>query len=145
MQLKHLKASAFKRKCGVQRETFEQMVEVLRSHLDRRGKRGGQCKLSVENQLLLVLEYWREYRTQFHIATSWGLSESAVCRLIQKVETLLMHSGQFRLPGKKQLYQNVYNWKVVVVDVTESPIERPKKNNELTTVVRKSDTLSKHK
>jgi hypothetical protein len=145
VQLKHLKASAFKRKCGVQRETFEQMVEVLRSHLDRRGKRGGQCKLSVENQLLLVLEYWREYRTQFHIATSWGLSESAVCRLIQKVETLLMHSGQFRLPGKKQLYQNVYNWKVVVVDVTESPIERPKKNNELTTVVRKSDTLSKHK
>jgi hypothetical protein len=140
-QLKHLKASAFKRKCGVQRETFEQMVEVLRSHLDRRGKRGGQCKLSVENQLLLVLEYWREYRTQFHIATSWGLSESAVCRLIQKVETLLMHSGKFRLPGKKQLYQNLYNWKVVVVDVTESPIERPKKNNEVTTVVRKSDTL----
>lgn len=39
------------------------------------------------DQLLLVLEYWREYRTQFHIATSWGLSESAVCRLIQKVET----------------------------------------------------------
>lgn len=139
-QLKHLKASAFKRKCGVQRETFEQMVEVLRSHLDRRGKRGGQCKLSVEDQLLLVLEYWREYRTQFHIATSWGMSESAVCRLIQKVETLLMHSGQFRLPGKKQLYQNAYTWKVVVVDVTESPIERPKKNSELTTVVRKSDT-----
>lgn len=59
------------------------MVEVLRSDLDRRGKCGGQCKLSVEDQLLLVLEYWREeYRTQFHIATSWGLSESAVCRLI---------------------------------------------------------------
>ena len=66
------------------------MVEVLKEHLDRRGKRGGQCKLSVEDQLLVVLEYWREYRTQFHIATSWGLSESAVCRLIQKVEKLLV-------------------------------------------------------
>ena len=75
----------------------------------------------------MVLEYWREYRTQFHIATSWGLSESAVCRLIQRVERLLMDSGKFRLPGKKQLYQNAYNWDVVVVDVTESPIERPKK------------------
>ena len=139
-QLKHLKASAFKRKCGCQRETFEQMVEILRSHLDRRGKRGGQCKLSVEDQLLLVLEYWREYRTQFHIATSWGLSESAVCRLIQKVETLLMDSKQFRLPGKKQLYQNAYTWNVVVVDVTESPIERPKKNSAPSTVGRKSDT-----
>lgn len=79
-QIKGLKPSSFKRKCGVHRQTFEQMVEVLYPKLDRTGKRGGQCKLSVEDQILLVLEYWREYRTQFHIATSWGLSESAVCR-----------------------------------------------------------------
>jgi Helix-turn-helix of DDE superfamily endonuclease len=139
-QLKHLKPTAFKRRCGVQPQTFEQMAELLRPELDRRGKRGGQCKLSVEDQLLVVLEYWREYRTQFHIATSWGLSESAVCRLISKVETLLMNSGQFRLPGKKQLYQNANIWEVLAVDVTESPIERPKKNSELTTVARKSST-----
>lgn len=130
-QLKLLKPSAFKRRCGVQVETFEQMVEVLCPHLDRTGKRGGQAKLSVEDQLLLVLEYWREYRTQFHIATSWGISESAVCRLIAKVEKLLMQSGKFRLPGKKQLYQNADTWSVVVVDVTESPIERPKKTTSL--------------
>ena len=139
-QFKVLKPSAFKRRCGIQLETFEQMVELLRPYLDRRGRRGGQAKLTVEDQLLLVLEYWREYRTQFHIATSWGLSESAVCRLIQRVERLLMDSGKFRLPGKKQLYQNAYNWDVVVVDVTESPIERPKKNSALTTVGRKSGT-----
>lgn len=121
------------------------MVEMLRPNLDRRGQRGGQCKLSVEDQLLLVVEYWREDRTQFQIATSWGLSESAVCRLIQKVETLLMKSGKFRVPGKKQLYQNAYQWDVVVVDVTESPIERPKKNSAATTVLRKSNIPSKHK
>lgn len=144
-QLKHLKESAFKRRCGIHQETFEQMVAVLRPHLDRQGKRGGQCKLSVEDQLLLVLEYWREYRTQFHIATSWGLSESAVCRLIHKVEKLLMSSGKFRLPGKKQLYQNVYTWSVLVVDVTESPIERPKKNSTVTTAARKSAIPSKRK
>ena len=95
-QFKHLKPSAFKRRCGIQPETFEQRVSLLRPDLDRRGKRGGQCKLRVEDPLLLVLEYWREYRTQFHIATTWGLSESAVCRLIQKVETLLINSDQFR-------------------------------------------------
>ena len=38
--------------------------------------------------------------------TRWGLSESAVCRLIQKVESLLIKSGEFCLPGKKQLDQN---------------------------------------
>lgn len=130
-QLKHLKPSAFKRKCGVHRNTYEQIVELLRPHLERRGKRGGQNKLSVEDQILLVLEYWREYRTQFHIATSWGVSESAVCRLIQKVESLLMESGQFETPGKKQLYQNAYSGSVLVVDVTESSIERPKKTASL--------------
>ena len=137
-QLSQLKPEAFKRRCGVHHETFEQMVALLRPALDRRGKRGGQCKLSVEDQLLVVLEYWREYRTQFHIATTWGLSESAVCRLIQKVEGLLINSGKFRLPGKKQLYQNASTWSVVAVDVTESPIERPKKNSEATIAVRKS-------
>jgi hypothetical protein len=126
-QLKHLKPSTFKRRCGVHLETFNQMVEVLRPHLDRRGKRGGQTKLSVADQLLVVLEYWREYRTYFHIGSSWGLSESAVCRLVHKVEHLLMDSGQFRLPGKKQLYQNGGSWQVGAVDVTQRPIERPKK------------------
>jgi hypothetical protein len=62
-QLKQLKRSAFKRRCGVHPETFDQMVAVLRPDLDRRGKRGGQAKLSVEDPLLVVLEYWREYRT----------------------------------------------------------------------------------
>lgn len=32
------------------------MTQVLRPNLNRKGKRGGQCKLSVEDQLLLVLE-----------------------------------------------------------------------------------------
>lgn len=126
-QLSQLKPEAFKRRCGVHPTTFEAMVGILRPALDRTGKRGGQCKLCVEDQLLIVLEYWREYRTQFHIATTWGLSESAVCRLIQKVEGLLLTSGKFRLPGKKQLYQNANTWRVLAVDVTESPIERPKK------------------
>ena len=116
------------------------MVEILTPHLDRRGKRGGQCKLSVEDQLLIVLEYWREYRTLFHIGTSWNMSESAVCRLIRKVERLLMDSGQFRLPGKKYLYQQADADQVMVIDVTETPIERPKKSSDHTTVARKSTT-----
>lgn len=104
------------------------MVEVLRPNLNRQGKRGGQCKLSVEDQLLIGLEYWREYRTQFHIGQSWGVSESTVCRILRKVETLLIRYGEFRLPGKKQIHQNAYEWNVLVVDVTETATPpRPKK------------------
>ena len=51
-RLKELTPEAFKRRCGLQIETFNQMVEILNPHLNSRGKRGGQCKLSVEDQLL---------------------------------------------------------------------------------------------
>jgi hypothetical protein len=44
------------------------------------------------------------------------------------VEDTLIKSGKFRLPGKKALLDD-NEIEIVLVDVTESPIERPKKNN----------------
>jgi hypothetical protein len=76
-QLKHFKPSDFKRRCGVHLDTFAQMMSLLRPHLNRGCTRGGQAKLSVEDQLLVVLEYWHECRAYFHIGNSRGLSESA--------------------------------------------------------------------
>ncbi len=140
-QLKNLKTEEFKRFCGVHIETFTRMVKELEPDLERTGKRGGQPKLSVEDQLLITLEYWREYRTYFHIGKSWGVHESTVCRIVKKVEQVLIRSRAFRLPGKKQLHQSAYEWKILVVDVTETPIERPKKNNAATIVGRKSVIL----
>lgn len=116
------------------RNTFNEMVEVVRPHLERQGRRGGQNKLSVEDQLLVTLEYWREYRSQFHIAISWGLHETTVGRTIKKVEDLLVKCGKFRLPSKRQMYQPGWEWKVMVVDVGEMEIERPKKNKNNITV-----------
>ncbi|NEO51432.1 MAG: transposase family protein, partial [Moorea sp. SIO4A3] len=40
-------------------------------------------KLSLENQVLMTLEYLREYRTYFHIGQHWGLNESTVYRIIR--------------------------------------------------------------
>ena len=71
--------------------------------------------------------YWREYRTEFHIAQSDGISESTVCRTIQKVENALVRSDKFRWPGKKALQPSDTIFEVVLVDVSEQPIERPKK------------------
>ena len=117
----------FKQLCGVSRETFAAMVEELRSPLERQGKRGGQNKLSVEDPLLAALEYWREYRSQFHIATNWGLHETTVGRIVRKVEDILVKCGKFRLPSQRQLYQPGWEWKVLLVDVGEVEIERQKK------------------
>jgi hypothetical protein len=139
-EIQHLSATEFKRLCGVRGGTFNEMVEVLRPQLERQGRRGGQNKLSVEDQLLVTLEYWREYRTQFHIATSWGLHETTVGRIIRKVEDLLIKCGKFRLPSQRALYQPGWESKVMVVDVGEIEIERPKKNKNTTTLASKSAT-----
>jgi Helix-turn-helix of DDE superfamily endonuclease len=138
-ELNNLSASEFKRLCGVSRTTFSEMVEVLRPQLERQGRRGGQNKLSVEDQLLIALEYWREYRSQFHIGTSWGLHETTVGRIVRKVEDWLIKCGKFRLPSKRALYQPGWEWKVMVVDVGEMEIERPKKTK---TVLQWQTTLS---
>lgn len=82
-QLEHLSNAEFKRLCGVSRETFAQMVEVLHPHLERRGQRGGQAGLSVEDQLLVALEYWREKSSQFHIGVSWGIHGTTVGRIVR--------------------------------------------------------------
>jgi hypothetical protein len=137
--IKDLKPSEFKRLCGVRPETFQAMVEVLQPILHRTGKRGGQTKLSTEDQLLLALQYWREYRTYFHIAQSWGVHESTACRIVHKIERHLVQSQRFRLPTRQALMSNV-QMEVVVVDVTEVPIERPKKSKEATTVGNKNVT-----
>ncbi len=96
--IKQLKETDFKRLTGVQRGTFDLMLKVVEKGLRDFGR---PPKLSRADQLLMTLMYWREYRTEFHIAQSYGISESAVCRTIQKVEDVLVRSGKFRLPGKK--------------------------------------------
>ncbi len=88
--------------------------------------------------------YWREYRTEFDIGLTYGLSESAVCRTIQKVEAVLIQSAQFHMPGKKQLKSSETVIAVVLVDATEQPIERPQKNNAGTIAVNRSDPHRKH-
>jgi hypothetical protein len=140
--IQHLKPAEFKRLTGVQPDTFTQMVSVLRAASNTFGR---PAKLSVEDQLLLTLMDWREYRTQFHIAQTYAVSEATVCRTIIKVENALVQSGQFRLPGKKALTASDTLIEVVLLDATESPIERPQKNSDTPTVARKSAIPTKHK
>jgi hypothetical protein len=77
--------------------------------------------------MLLALEYWREYRTFFHTAQSYGVSEATAWRTCQWVENTLIKSGKFSLPGKKELLKSDMQYEVVFVDASETPIERPKK------------------
>ena len=138
--IKRLKDTDFKRLTGVQRETFEMMREVVESGLRDFGR---PPKLSRADQLLMTLMYWREYRTEFHIAQTYGVSEATVCRTLRKVEGALVSSGKFRLPGKKALQPSDTVFEVMLVDVSEQPIECPKKAKNSTIVAKSSDILKK--
>ena len=118
----------FRRITGVKRATFEKMVEILRKgYAEKHRRRGRTPKLSIEDLLLATLEYLREYRTYAHIAASYGIAESNIYRGIKWVEDTLIRDGTFSLPGRKAALKSDVEYEVILVDATESPIERPKK------------------
>jgi hypothetical protein len=78
------------------------MCEIVhRKSAVQRFVTGRSPKLEVEDQVLLTLEYWRECRTMFHLATSWDIPESAVSRIIARLEDILSGAAEFKLPGKR--------------------------------------------
>jgi Helix-turn-helix of DDE superfamily endonuclease len=138
--IEDLKDTDFKRLTGVQRETFEEMLKVVEKGLRDYGR---PPKLSRADQLLLTLMYWREYRTEFHIAQSYGVSEATVCRTIRKVEDVLVNSKKFRLPGKKALQPSDTVFEVILVDASEQPVERPKKAKKSIIAAKRGDIPKK--
>ncbi len=133
---KKLKDGEFKRLCGVKKKTFVEMCEIVQS-AGKFERRGRKSKLSVENQVLLTLTFWREYRTMFHLGQDWGSSESNVSRLVRRIEDILIKSKKFSLPGKKRLLEE-NSLTYTIVDVTEMAIERPKKNKSGVTAEKRS-------
>jgi hypothetical protein len=121
----NLSTTEFKRLFGVKRETFAQMTDLMQQAAQSKGKGGVKAKLSLEDQILVTLQYWREYRTYFHIANDWEASESTICRIVKKVENVLIKSEKFRLAGKKSLWQKQPP-ALIAIDVTETKVERPK-------------------
>jgi hypothetical protein len=75
-EVKNLKPTEFKRFCGVHQETFEQMVKVVAAEKLMQTKPGRPSKLRIEEQVLMTLVYWREYRTYFHLSKTGKIAES---------------------------------------------------------------------
>jgi len=123
----------FKRLFGVKKETFYRMLEILHLAFEELHQRGGKplTKLPIEDKLLLTLQYWREYRTMEHLAYEYGVVKSAVHSSMTWVDNALIRDGTFRLPGKNALIAGENRPQTIVIDVTESPIERPPKTEKI--------------
>lgn len=123
-----LSSSEFRRLTGVRKDTFEMMISIVKEAENKKpSRRGKPSHLGVEDRLLMTLEYLREYRTYFHLGQSYGLSESACYRNCKRVENILIKSKELSLPGRKKLLESITEFEVILIDATESPIERPKK------------------
>jgi hypothetical protein len=141
-QVCSLRPEEFRRLTGIKRTTFDVMIAVLRTAEEEKRKFGGRPhKLDLEDRLLMTLEYLREYRPYFHIATSYGISESNCFQAIRWIENTLIACGKFSLPGRKALTKSDMKYEIILIDATETPIERPKKSKENSTQVRRKSTL----
>ena len=130
----------FLRQTGVKRVTFDTMLTILqKAHTQKKLNGGRPNGVEVVDMLLMTLEYLREYRTYFHIGNSYGMCESSAYRTIKWVEDILIKDGTFSLPGKKALLKHDTAIDVILMDATESPIQRPKKNRKDTIQARKKD------
>jgi hypothetical protein len=141
---RNMKPGDFRRHYGVHIHIFNQMIASYANAQNTKKKLGRPAALSLEEQVLFTLEFWREYPTLFHHGFEWGIHETTALRTIQRVEDALIKSGSFALPSKRALRENV-EYQVVIVDVTETPVERPKKSSDDSTAAKRSVTPSKAK
>jgi len=147
-RLNDLKIEKYKGIFGVEKETFEKMLEALEEgyaeeHKENVRGSGRKGKLSLLDKLVIMLGYYREYRTMEHIAFDYGVAKSVICEAITWAESVLVKNKNFRLPPKRTLQEDESEILIALVDVTEQEIERPKKGAKNGIRARKKGTHSK--
>ena len=144
-RIKNTPIGKYKEIFGVEKFIFDRMLKILTTtyafeKADIKPEKGGRKpKLTVLDCLIITLMYWREYRTYRHIAYDYDVGKSSVDRAVIWVEDTLVASGVFNLKSKRELRANLSKIKIIVIDVTEQEIERPKRGRKTGIQERKSD------
>ena len=85
---------SFKRLLGVKRSTYKEMVNQYKKAEEERKKGhkigGRKPKLCEEDRVLFMLEYYREYRTLYHMGLEYGISEGQASKVVRDVESVLI-------------------------------------------------------
>jgi len=119
---------------GVTKDVFNLMLNVLTCEYNKihQGIGGNPNGTPVGLKLVIALEYWREYRTMRHMAFDYNMPVSTLCDCITWVEDVLSKAEEFKIPELKEKFKQREESgnpiRVVIIDVEEQPIERPKDN-----------------
>jgi hypothetical protein len=121
-----------KRLFGIEIELLETILVKVQNHNEKylqenpTSNRGIDGEFNISNQLLLTLEYLRQYPTFLSLGFSYGISESYANKIFHKIRPILAEIVGLKNPTKLK-YKDV---KTVIIDVTVQPIERPKIHQE---------------
>jgi hypothetical protein len=131
-KIEKLNEKDFKLITGITKEVFTKALEVLKQKYTEEHEQGGRPGLPVALRLTLALEYWREYRTFRHMANDHQIGKSKINKAVLWVENALSESDTFKLKDLKERFKqgegNETEIKIVLLDVEEQPVERPKYN-----------------
>lgn len=124
----HKKPIIFLRLFGVSVAQFTEILTKVNpewyKHIISRYKRPGRpSDLDLADMILMLLLYYRSYITQEFVGYLFNLDKSQVCRIIQKLEPIL--AKVMAISKTKKLSQEEVEH--LLIDATEQPIERPKK------------------
>lgn len=137
---KDIKGDEFYCLTGVEHEIFLKMIEILNLAEKNKKIRGGRKnKLSMEDRLLMTLEYWRLYNPFVFLANKYGINKSNCVRNVLWIENVLAKHEEFHIPGKKELIKSNPETQMLVIDATENSVERFKKNRKTLILARKNN------
>jgi hypothetical protein len=128
-EIHELKPADFKRMTGISKKNFEFILqrvnEFLRNEkLDQpMKKRGIQSRISVEDKILLTLFYLRHYPTFSVLSGTFKICESYAQKIYQRFSGIIIKV--LKLPDRRRLLDPDLD--LIIVDVSEQPVERPVK------------------
>jgi hypothetical protein len=132
----------FNRLVGMNVNDFEFILEKLTPLWEKQVlaayKRPGRYfKLELSDMLMMLLIYYRSYITQEFLGYLFGIDDSRVCRLIKKIEPLLVRTVAIR-KERHLLSEEVNN---LIIDAQNSQLSGRKEGRRSITLGRRSVTL----
>lgn len=127
--IKNQPPNSFLREVGVSLDTFIILLKKIDKYIEQQHekyplkKRGRKSSLCLADRLLLALYYLRHYMTLAQLGKDFGISESYTCKIYHHMTTILINVLDMK--SRSELLNS--DLEVIVIDVTEQPIERPKK------------------
>lgn len=128
--VKQKNPSLFLRDVGISLEIFLSLVKKIDDFIKKQKekkpmtRRGLKPKMSIEDKLLLTIYYLRHYGTFIKLGEEFQISESYANKTFHKITNILIKV--LKLKNRNDLLNRDLG--DVLIDATEQPIERPKKN-----------------